>query len=208
MKSIYFNLILILLFGCNSSESKKLGETSFSRVDVWEDGSRVVLTYSDKNDSLTYLRKYYYPNGHLGSIGQYKEGKMEGKWVWYHKNGNKSDEANLSFGGYIGERKHWYANGEIKQIEYLEGIDYPDSCCTCTGKFVNYLENGFKQENHKLNGKLTGEVTEWYPNGIKYYTGFLIDGLREGEWTEYDSMGTKLSVSSYLKDSLIAEVIF
>ena len=41
----------------------------------------------NSNMGVKTMKKEYYENGKLGSIGSYKDGKREGEWKFYKENG-------------------------------------------------------------------------------------------------------------------------
>ncbi|NOG58578.1 MAG: hypothetical protein HND54_12635 [Bacteroidetes bacterium] len=53
-----------------------------------------------------------YDNGQVKRIGSVKNGKNQGKWVWYYENGNKKMEGNFLNGKRHGVWTTWYANGK------------------------------------------------------------------------------------------------
>ena len=95
---------------------------------------------------------YYFPNQEIGitatsvcvykdAFGQYSSkgelinGKKDGKWIYWHVNGQKDEEVNYKDGKEVGKRiTSWYTNGQIK----TEAI-YND------GKFVSEYRYSYNE---------------------------------------------------------------
>ena len=95
---------------------------------------------------------YYFPNEEVGitetsicvfkdEYGQYdskgnlKNGKKEGKWIHWHRNGQKWLEVNWKDGNKDGKLIWWYKNGQIS----IKGNLKDDKRI---GKWIQYLPNG------------------------------------------------------------------
>ncbi|MCG8407110.1 MAG: hypothetical protein MI923_18085 [Phycisphaerales bacterium] len=55
---------------------------------------------------------HFHENGNLKSIGNYKNGKVHGEWVFFHENGNLEWVGNFKNGEFISEQ--WFTS-----IRYL-----------------------------------------------------------------------------------------
>ena len=94
-------------------------------------------------------------------IGNFHDGKQEGKWVfYYHSTGKKSDERNFKDGKHNGLQTRWYENGQMRS------------------------EVTFKD------GKEDGAITKWYENGQMKFEGTFKDGklISSKEWNEDGSV--------------------
>ena len=101
-------------------------------------------------------------------IGNFHDGKQEGKWVfYYHSTGKKSGERNFKDGERDGLVTWWYENGKKK------------------------LEETYKD------GKTNGLVTRWYENGQKEIELSYRDGKEDGLWTNWYENGQKSIAVSY-----------
>lgn len=195
--------------------------------DIWENGSKVIRYYPDQKDTLNYSREYFYPNGQLGSKGQYKNGKMDAHWIWWHDNGNKMDEAFIDQGIYVKERKHWYRNGKLKLREIFAN---PCSDDCCDGEYLkydslgiiiqrsfvkdgqlndslfNYWENGnlFKITMYE-NDKKNGIYREFYQNGNEWVIGEYLHDSLHGKWEWYDSLRTLETIQNFENGILIED---
>lgn len=72
-------------------------------------------------DTYTVTREVegsYYPNGQIRSKGTIKNGKRDGVWKWFHKDGTIWTDEKYSNGELDGEWKQYDKNGqlELKQV--------------------------------------------------------------------------------------------
>jgi antitoxin component YwqK of YwqJK toxin-antitoxin module len=167
------------------------------------DGSKVVKYFKDNKNSLNYIREYYYPNGKLGTTGQFQNGKMEGKWTWYYENGYKKDEANLTEGMYNKIRTHWHRNGKLKTVEEIK---IPCSKECCDGTVFHYDSLGIlTQKNHIKNGLINDTLTYYYPNGDIFKKSVYKDDKRNGYYIEYHKNGNKWVEGEFLNGNMKGE---
>lgn len=220
MKRPYLTILVFVFFSCNSGQHIKV-------IDKWENGkNKNVLTFDSPNDTLTYLKEFYFENEQLGMKGKLINGKQEGLWEWWYENGNKKDEAITTNGFFTGQRKHWREDGTLKLVEIING-----QCSTdcCDGKVIFYTEKGEKlieytQRNGKwngegigyfpdgkikrkfiyVNGKKNGLNYEYYPNGQISVEGNYLDDLETGKWIYRDSIGNISGYEIY-KDGQVIE---
>ena len=141
--------------------------------------------------------------------GNLRDGKIEGKWVWYyHSTGKKGYEETYKDGKPDGLQTHWYENGHMKFKEtYKDGKKdglftqwyengqmklketYKDG--EPDGLLTNWYENGqMKSKGTSKDGKIDGLVIFWYENGQKSGEGTFKDGKRVSskEWNEDGSV--------------------
>ena len=60
---------------------------------------------------------YFYENGQVQQEGFYKEGKLDGKWVSYDKDGNKLAIAEYKNGEKVGKWFHW-DQSTLSEVDY------------------------------------------------------------------------------------------
>ena len=80
-----------------------------------------------------------YINGQVKSKGEIKDGKNDGKWIWWHENGQKGLEKNYKDGKLDGKVTGWYNH---------IGLD-----------------GQIRSEEHYKDGKKDGKWTTWYESG-------------------------------------------
>ena len=92
-----------------------------------------------------------YINGQVKSKGEIKDGKNDGKWIWWHENGQKGLEKNYKDGKLDGKVTGWYnhigLDGQIwSEKHYKDGKK--------DGKWTRWYENGqMLSEEHYKDGK-------------------------------------------------------
>ena len=157
------------------SDGKKLTEGFYNAgkdnglKKVWFLGTEnLQYTETFNNDILHGSAKYYESDtGKLGSEGNYKNGKKDGVWIFYFKNGNKK---------WVGNYKDDQISGEL--IQYEEN-----------GIIIS-------KENYE-DGKLVGKYEYYHDNGRLRLTGELLDGKDNGEKISYWSNSNKKSVENF-----------
>jgi antitoxin component YwqK of YwqJK toxin-antitoxin module len=82
-------------------------------METYPDGSPMVIEYVnpgsiDKSKNIN----TFYKDNKLQSEGMLKDGKKEGKWVFYYDNGNKWSEGYFKNGIEQGTRTVYYENGK------------------------------------------------------------------------------------------------
>ena len=182
---------------------------SQSKFDINNLIDRGVLKYAP-NDDEPYTGKVFdfYDNGQKKLDGNYRKGLMNGKWMYYHENGqiyvqgrfidgdgsNLSELSGVPFNGRTGRWNAWFKNGQ-KESEgtYKSGIQI--------GKYEKWFENGKKkyEETYK-DGELNGKWTEWFENGQKKSEETYKDGQLDGKVKGYYENGQK-RLEGYFKDN-------
>lgn len=139
---------------------------------------------------LTGPAYYFFPNGSLQIISNYKNGKTEGETVEYTKK------------GFI-KSKTFYKSNKTKQY-----IEFRDSCIFKKNKksfktlMAIYSKDGSYKEKEitVLNGK--GTFFEYYNNGkIKTKASFNKKGSLIGDFTTFDSSGKTIFIRPLEEDT-------
>jgi antitoxin component YwqK of YwqJK toxin-antitoxin module len=222
MNKLISFIFLTILISCNGGQKQKV-------IDKWENGkNKLVLTYDNPEDTLTYLYEYFYENCKLAAKGRYINGKQDGLWEWWYENGYKKDEATIKQGVYIKQRKHWFANGKLKLVEIIKGKCIGECC---DGQIISYYENGqIKDESTILDGVRTGKYIyryengqakkeeyfnvglkegkyfEWYKDGTKWVDGFFKADKQDSLWTWYDTTGIVKSIQLFKEGEFIKNI--
>ena len=149
---------------------------SQSKYDINNLIDRGGLKYAP-NDDEPYTGKVFdfYENGQKKLDGNYRKGLMNGKWTYYHENGqihgegryidgdgsNPSETSGIPFNGRTGRWSFWYENGQkSEEGTWKEGKK--------DGKWTWYNEDEKTDSSGTFkDGKLDGKLTEWYKNGQK-----------------------------------------
>ena len=134
IKSTILGILLsLVLYGCqNNSIEIQLCNIKVDNGISYSNGKKYSGTCNVLfNDSLlwktrTYKRgqktgetSYYIPEGTLEYIGSEKNGKIDGDFISYYRNGEISIKGELDMGKYIGEWNYWDDDGSLnKTLNY------------------------------------------------------------------------------------------
>lgn len=88
-------------------------------TETYADGTPKTVKYFDgAGKSKTMVKEaFFYPDGQLRMMGEYKEGAKHGHWISYYNNGNKWSEGFYNEGINDGKTTTWHENGQ----KYYEG---------------------------------------------------------------------------------------
>lgn len=79
--------------------------------------------------------KWYYPEGNVSTVYEYRQGSIEGEVIYYHENGTKRQSTLYKNNQKEGVHYEWYPNGENKVIgQYSNNRQ--------SGTWYYYDENG------------------------------------------------------------------
>ena len=129
-------------------------------------------------------------------VGQYLNGRKEGKGIIFDKNGDIIYDGFFANDKYEGYGKLNYDNGEHYEGNFLNGLRhgkgtllYKNGNIKYEGNFVKdkfegygkcIIENGEYYEGDWLNGLRHGKGTYYYNNGNIKYHGDFVNGIFEG----------------------------
>lgn len=155
--SVLFAITLIIFSSCNENQEKQ------KRKIIKDSKGHIEAELSFNKDSiLDGACYYYYKNGKISSIANYKNGKVEGTHISYYENGNIKSVLSLNNNFRNGNCFWFHENKVLKDVSfYLEGKRFGNS-------FV------FNQEGH-----LTNFTTFDFDSDPQYIV-------------EYDSGGVKI----------------
>ena len=125
-------------------DTKTLHQIAYSLNDTeFQNDITFIGNYAD-----SFISKYYYPNGKIKVIENYKDNLLNGESKYYYENGKISAEGNFINGLEEGEYKVYYENGQLRILEnYSKG--------ELNGPLFNYYENGdIKLKGQYVNGNL------------------------------------------------------
>jgi len=146
--------------------------------------------YAEGQDTI------YYEEGGVNLIRSHYQGKEDGTWLFYNKDGTIKWEKNY-FGG-IAEGKHvfYYPDGNIFKIEAWKA-----------GKLSGVKKEFFKGENGQAglikkeitykDGKFNGLYRTYFENGQIAIEQFFKDGLKDGKSSFYYDDGKLLYTENY-----------
>jgi len=112
-------LLLFVLFTANSLFSQELER---HLVHKHKNGKDKVVVYVDPETKERLKEEIFYSSGKLDYVGNYKNGKEDGKWVYYWENGNIKSEEFYIRGLEHGVMFDYNEQGKaIKRYEYKRG---------------------------------------------------------------------------------------
>jgi antitoxin component YwqK of YwqJK toxin-antitoxin module len=172
--------------------------------------------YSIINSSKEGLAIIYDSLGNKFGEGNYKNGKQDGEWIYYQRNGELKGKGKFINGdgtdiGKSGVPKDgrdglwifYFENGKIKEeATYKNGkID---------GFFKLYWINGtLSEESNYKDGILSGTRNLYYSNGKIKQTINFIDNKASGKVLFFNEMGVKYQESTYSNgEKLGLEIVF
>ena len=93
-----------------------------------------------------------------------------------------------------GKLVEWYDNETVSSVNYFKGEERH-------GNWLSwYQDQKPKYSFNYVNGKLVGEIKEWYPNGqLCYVKNYNKDGLQHGESIYYNPDGSIFKVEEFYK---------
>ncbi len=200
-------LIFIIVFNLNSFSQKFVlfkGDT-INRVDKNNLKQGLWIYFNDNYKNKIYQKGYYkdgkkegswytyYKNGNLNSEMEFKNNRQNGKVSIYYKNGKLQEQGYWKQNRWVGEYKFFFNSGKIKYLWYYDDFGKR------TGKQTYYYANGKKQiEGQWTQGKESGKITEYFKNGKVEKVSNFDNGTLNGAVTEYYSDGQIKSRSVYM----------
>ena len=141
--------------------------------------------------SCTSTNKEYYPDGKLKSMAEFKNGKQNGAYRTYFKNGNLEKEGNFIDGKLQGKFNEYERGGKIRTVSYFtNGIQ--DSTMT------TYFENGtISMQAHFKNGKQDGNMKVYNSKGKLTSEQEFKEGMLDGQYKRYYDNGTIERIEFY-----------
>jgi antitoxin component YwqK of YwqJK toxin-antitoxin module len=166
-------------------------------IETWPSGiTKVERIYS--NNRIDYIEKDYYENGQLLSETNFKNDKINGTVLEYHKNENLMFRGFQINGELAGKAISYYENGKQEREElYKNNKVFLENYWDSSG--VQEITNGEGSiaisdilTKNKNNNDTSIEVID-----SGYYSG----GLHNGLWKYYDASSKKLILEINFKDN-------
>lgn len=150
------------------------------------------------------IKREYYPNAQVKTVGSYNKGVKEGVHREYSMEGNVTGAKIYSKGRVIGEGivdtegrrqgpwKEFYETGELRsEGSYKNGQR--------EGDWIFYYRDGKEEQRGSYyKGKPEGDWKWTYSNGQTWREETFIDGLEEGLAIEYNDTGKVVSKGNYI----------
>ena len=147
---------MVLLGSCHRTERA-----------YFPDGNPEYIIPKDCNKRIDGQAKWWYENGSLQIVADYKKGKLDGKVIRYYGNGMKQSEAE-------------YRNDLLNGLS----LDY------------NFNGKVIVEKNYR-NDTLDGPCKQFDEQGRKIVEGNYKDGFFEGRWLYFSSDGTLVGEADF-----------
>ncbi len=167
-----------------SKDGKIISSQTYSKKEHWISSNGIV----DKDGKRQGAWKYFYKNGKIKSIGAYKNGRRVGEWVFYYENGNIEQKGKYIRGKPNDKWVWYYQNGSLLRNEdFIKGKS--------EGLYVEYAEDStIIVKGNFIDGKKEGK---WIYNvGDQKEERYYKDGLKDGLW-KYFYSNKKLKFEGY-----------
>ncbi len=167
----------------------------------------------------------FYSDGNLTAEGTVNsKGEREGEWKFYYNNGTLRLVENYKNGELHGEVKKYRRSGIIKEAAIWEnGKEKQAEFYTYSGKLNNVVKyqtgneaeytslhfNGHKEAVYRLTDKkiLDGKYTTWYSDGTVHREQEYLGGELHGTNRQYHRNGKLASESTYQKGQKVGKAI-
>jgi len=135
----------------------------------------------------------YHRNGNRYFEGTYVNGNLDGPAVWYYASGQVRIEATFEQGSLAGAWTAYHENGRVRAtgeaFASRHGRNTPEDPLR-TGKWAEYDPDGnLMFEGEYENGFLHGRAVQYFTNGQVRIEATFERGQPSGMWTEYYSNG-------------------
>lgn len=151
-------------------------------------------TIIDKNGNKKILN-YIYEDFILSAIGEMKEDKAHGDWVFYDENGAIS-----SYGRFDHDKREGLWTLQNDKGETLKEINYYNN--ERHGEFLLYKNNILYQKANFKHGEVDGEVINYSPRGAIAKKMNYKDGILDGDYSTFFKNGTSKNYElTYLNDT-------
>jgi antitoxin component YwqK of YwqJK toxin-antitoxin module len=168
---------LVLMFGCSPTDLETLQDR----------GGVLYEINSEKpfSGAVNYARSDYTMKGRI------KNGKHDGKWIAWYKNGQNKVEGFFEEGNKVGDWTQWHYNGQ-KEFEWI----YEDGKRVLINAWDEDAVEMVKNGNGRFRGAFRklpkGDFKDGRQSGYwQYdsYRGEYIDGEKDGLWSRHDEDG-------------------
>jgi antitoxin component YwqK of YwqJK toxin-antitoxin module len=136
-----------------------------------------------------------HPDGTISKKIFYREGKPHGEQISYHLNGKQEALLTYSDGILNGKKTLFDSQGLLLEEAYYKNGDLE-------GRYFLRRPNGQEVISHYRNNRLYGLYQVFHPSDptfgkVKAFEANYINGLVEGEASEYNEAGTKITSTFY-----------
>jgi len=180
--------------GSRKSEGMYIdGKKEGALIEYYENTNRKYSAEYFK-DQLNGKSQNFYSNGELKNSTDFVNGQKNGKYTEWHENGKLRKELvfekdKVSDGTII---EYDNLGFKLMELECKSGVinseyTYKDSKQT---EYYDYQLGKKKSEGSLINGTKEGQWTEWFPSGQKSFEGSYKQGKRDGKGIAYSQDGS------------------
>jgi antitoxin component YwqK of YwqJK toxin-antitoxin module/ankyrin repeat protein len=142
-----------------------------------------------------------YENGVKHYEIEYKDGKINGKEIFWYSNGVKETETEYKEDLLNGKTTSWYSSGTLKSESEFKNGKQINNSTTWYENGAKYWEDSFNDKN----GNPKGKSTSWYKNGNKEKEVGYLGDLPHGKYLKWDEKGNVLIDQDYLNGKMIKD---
>ena len=222
---VFFAFLQIQAQPADTNATDASGKKQGVWISRYEDGTLKQTGQFNKDIPVGEF-KYYYPNGRLKAVmefrpggqvafakiffdseentlmaeGKYIDQKKDSLWVYYFPSGKISTRESYLNDQRHGQSEVFYEEGGIsEQANYEKGVK--------SGPWKQYFPNGKpKMEATVVEGlKYEGPFVEYYPDGSKKVKGEYLDGKKNGSWWHFNEDGSPEIIYLYSNGKILEE---
>ncbi len=208
MKNTITTIVVLLSTELLVAQSTREVKTYY---DYWKTKIKAVEKVTD-NGQLHGQQKYYYENGDLWDLFNFKFDKQDGVQKTFFHNGKLKIISNYKDGKLQGDLKSYKYE---KEAYYLYGHAYYENDFVVRqtsyhpngNKMVHFeangicnqwFENGKKASEYtNVNGLAEGKVTSWNIDGSISHIGNYSNNVKDGNWEYYGTDGNVIRTENY-----------
>jgi antitoxin component YwqK of YwqJK toxin-antitoxin module len=173
---------------------------NLDRLEKYEDG---ILVIDEASTAILDVRQEYFDDGTIKSSGPFREGKRQGNFREYDRNGNEiggvlyDNDAKVgegmidSLGRRIGMWKLFYPDGKLRsEGEYVKGLK--------EGPWSYFFEDGSVEQKGVYKEDVPTGKWQWFFAGNKLHREeYYRRGKEDGHAVEYDELGNVINEGDY-----------
>ncbi|HZB13259.1 MAG TPA: tetratricopeptide repeat protein [Chryseolinea sp.] len=154
------------------------------------------------HSSGTFKVKQHYPTGQLSAEGEFKKGKMHGRWQYYFPEGSRHSEFIYEDGMVQGDATEYFKSGGKKYaFKYKDG--------KFDGTFAEYYAHGqLKQAGQFASGNRQQQWITYHPDGVIESDYYYLNGELSGTCYDYTTTGKLSSATEFNADRLLDITIY
>lgn len=148
-------------------------------------------------NGVTYDQDYLYNgNSNLIGVGDLKNDKRDGKWIYFHSNGKISAELTYENSNLVDYNKWYDEKGNVTKYYTLKDDKIEGEALFPYDNGLPYIKGQYKK------GEFDGLLKQYYYNGLLKETFTMKAGDKEGPYYQFSYSGDTIVRAMYEKDML------